>query len=184
MCTQVVSVACECVCLWGRLWGLEWKVIGCGYEMIGCAWFSDKCSLHPPPPPPSPERVWSVWPPLPASPERMLVCLPHVWGLRPCVCCAAHLHRYWGWNLLTERGLGRSVRTVVSPEGTRCKGTAVQSHPIPPSFPICVSGRVEKMQEGGGRGYSGFTQLVWVIRNALSPCGHSVQTVMVLIIIF
>jgi len=35
--------------------------------------------------------------PLPVSPERVLVCLPCVWG--PCVCRADHLYRCWGCNL-------------------------------------------------------------------------------------
>jgi len=53
---------------------------------------------------------------------------------------------------LTQRGLGRSVCTVVSPEDTRSKGRAVQSHPLPRSFwqTTCTSGRMGKMREGVG----------------------------------
>ena len=37
-------------------------------------------------------------------------------------------------------------------KGTRCKGPAVQSHPLPLSFwqTTCTSGKVEKMRERGG----------------------------------
>jgi len=44
------------------------------------------------------------------------------------------------------------VRTVARPQGTRCKGPAVQSHPLPLSFwpTTCTSGRAENMREGGG----------------------------------
>jgi len=99
----------------------------------------------------------------PVAPERTLV------GLRvlvPCVCRAAHLHCGWDCNSLTQRGFGRSMRSVVSPQGTRCKGPAFQSHPLLLSFwpTTCTSGRVEKMREevGGARGRSGCTQTVWV----------------------
>ena len=88
-------------------------------------------------------------PPPSVAPERVLVCLPRFWG--PCVCRATHLHRCWGCNSLTQRCPERSVRSVVSPEGTSCKGTAVQSHPRPLLFcpATCTSERVEKMWEGG-----------------------------------
>jgi len=88
-------------------------------------------------------------PPPSVAPERVLVCLPRFWG--PCVCRATHLHRCCGCNSLTQRCLERSVRTVVSPEGTSCKGIAVQSHPRPLLFSpaTCTSGRVKKMWERG-----------------------------------
>jgi len=95
-------------------------------------------------------RTCGVWPPPPVSPKHVLCCLSCVWG--PHVCCANHLHRSWVCNSLTERGLGRSVHAVVSPQSTSCKGPVVQSHPLPLSFWLttCTSGRVEKMREGGG----------------------------------
>jgi len=52
------------------------------------------------------------------------------------------------------------VRTVVSPEDTRCKGCAVQSHLLLLSFwPTCTDGE-NAGRWGGGR--SGCTQIVWV----------------------
>ena len=34
-----VYLCCKCgVLVWGRMWGLEWKVIGCSYEVVGCGW--------------------------------------------------------------------------------------------------------------------------------------------------
>ena len=86
---------------------------------------TDKCCL--PPYPVSPERVWSVLPlPPPWNPSTChSACpLPRVDG--PCLFRDTHLHRCWRDTSLTRRGLERSVRVVVNPEGTRCNGSAVQ----------------------------------------------------------
>ena len=100
-------------------------------------------------PPPIPcHQKWCAPPPL--APERVLMGLLRVWVL--CVCRAAHLHRGWGCNVLTKRGLGRSIHTFVSLEGARCKGTAVQNHSLPLlCWPTtCTNGRVETNAGGGG----------------------------------
>jgi len=72
---------CVCVRLWGRLWGLDWNMIGCGYEVVRCNWFSDTCCLpllHM-----SLERVWSVWPPPPWHPSAYLSVF-HVFEVHTC----------------------------------------------------------------------------------------------------
>jgi len=44
---SVVWKGCACGCVpgymcgvwvWGQMWGLEWRVVGCGYEWVGCGW--------------------------------------------------------------------------------------------------------------------------------------------------